>query len=148
MKNTKTSVGKEGFGIWLNTFTYINYSKETFDHKEDIKSSSTFVWVVRTWIFHVSLHGSAVLLLDLGRFFSFLILHTVGRTPWTSDQPVARPLPTQDSTNTEWTQTNIHALNGIRTQDPSVRGREDSSCLRPRGHRVRQYFLYTGIKES
>jgi hypothetical protein len=30
-------------------------------------------------------------LLDLGRFFSFLILHTVGRTPWTGDQPVARP---------------------------------------------------------
>jgi hypothetical protein len=26
-------------------------------------------------------------------FFSFLILYTVGRTPWTGDQPVARPLP-------------------------------------------------------
>jgi hypothetical protein len=26
-------------------------------------------------------------------FFSFLILHTVGRTPWTVDQPVARHLP-------------------------------------------------------
>jgi hypothetical protein len=39
---------------------------------------------------------------DLGRFFSFLILYTVGRTPWTEDQPIARPLPcTQDSTNTE-----------------------------------------------
>jgi hypothetical protein len=31
-------------------------------------------------------------LLDIGRFFSFLILHTIGRTPWTGDQPVARPL--------------------------------------------------------
>jgi hypothetical protein len=31
--------------------------------------------------------------------FSFLILYTVGRTPWTSDQPVARPLPTQDNSN-------------------------------------------------
>jgi hypothetical protein len=32
-----------------------------------------------------------------------LILHlqTVGRTPWTSDQSVARPLLTQDNTNTE-----------------------------------------------
>jgi hypothetical protein len=30
-------------------------------------------------------------LLGLGRFFSFLIFHTVGRTPWTGDQPVARP---------------------------------------------------------
>jgi hypothetical protein len=32
-------------------------------------------------------------LLELGRFFSLLILYTVGRTPWTGDQPVARPLP-------------------------------------------------------
>jgi hypothetical protein len=30
-----------------------------------------------------------------------LHLYTVGRTPWTSDQPVARPLLTQDNTNTE-----------------------------------------------
>jgi hypothetical protein len=34
------------------------------------------------------------LLFGLGRFFSFLILYTVGRTSWTGDQPVARPLPT------------------------------------------------------
>jgi hypothetical protein len=33
-------------------------------------------------------------LLDLGRFFSFLILYEVCRTPWTGDEPVARPLPT------------------------------------------------------
>jgi hypothetical protein len=33
-------------------------------------------------------------LLDLGRFFSFFIVYTVSRTPWTGDQPVARPLPT------------------------------------------------------
>jgi hypothetical protein len=32
---------------------------------------------------------------DLGRFFSFLILCTVRRTPWMRDKPVARPLPTQ-----------------------------------------------------
>jgi hypothetical protein len=30
-----------------------------------------------------------------------LYLWTIGRTPWMSDQPVARPLPTQDNTNTE-----------------------------------------------
>jgi hypothetical protein len=33
-------------------------------------------------------------LLHLGRFFSFLILYTVGRNPWTGDQPVGRPRPT------------------------------------------------------
>jgi hypothetical protein len=40
-------------------------------------------------------------LLALGRFFSFLILYTVGRTPWTGDQPVARHLPTHRTTQTE-----------------------------------------------
>jgi hypothetical protein len=59
--------------------------------------------------------------------------YTDGRTPWTSDQPDTRPLPTQDNTNTEYTQTNINALSRIRTHDPSVRASEDSSCLRPRG---------------
>jgi hypothetical protein len=38
---------------------------------------------------------------DLGRFFSFLILYRVGRTPWTGDQPVARLLPTHRTTRTE-----------------------------------------------
>jgi hypothetical protein len=39
--------------------------------------------------------------LELGRFFSFLILYTVGKTPWTSDQPAARPLPTHRATQTQ-----------------------------------------------
>jgi hypothetical protein len=33
--------------------------------------------------------------------------------------------------------TNIHILSGIRTHDPSVRANEDSSCVRPLGHRDR-----------
>jgi hypothetical protein len=40
-------------------------------------------------------------LLALGRVFSFLVLYTVGRTPWAGDQPFARPLPTHNNTNTE-----------------------------------------------
>jgi hypothetical protein len=39
-------------------------------------------------------------LLDLGHFFSFLILYTVGRASWTEDQPV-RPLPTHRTTQTQ-----------------------------------------------
>jgi hypothetical protein len=35
-------------------------------------------------------------------------------------------------------QIDIHASNGIRNHDPSVRVSEDSSCLRPRGHCDRQ----------
>jgi hypothetical protein len=34
--------------------------------------------------------------------------------------------------------TYIHTLSEIRTDDPSVRACEDSSCFRPRGHRDRQ----------
>jgi hypothetical protein len=64
-------------------------------------------------------------LLRLGRFFSFLYLHTVGRNPWTGDQPVARPLPKHRTT-----QRGINALSGIRTHEPSVRESEGSSRLR------------------
>jgi hypothetical protein len=55
----------------------------------------------------------------------------------TADKPVARPLPTQDNTNTEESHTDIHVLSGIRTDDPNVGVDEDSSFLRPRGHRDR-----------
>jgi hypothetical protein len=33
--------------------------------------------------------------------YHFLNPKTVGRTPWTGDKPVARPLPTQKNANTE-----------------------------------------------
>jgi hypothetical protein len=32
--------------------------------------------------------------------FHFLDIYTVGRIPWMGDQPLSRPLPTQDNTNT------------------------------------------------
>jgi hypothetical protein len=40
-------------------------------------------------------------LLGLRTFFSFLILYTDGRTPWTEDQPVARTLPIRRTTQTQ-----------------------------------------------
>jgi hypothetical protein len=46
------------------------------------------------------IYGSTALL-NLGRFFSFLILYTVGRNPWMGDQPLARPLPTHRTTQTQ-----------------------------------------------
>jgi hypothetical protein len=33
--------------------------------------------------------------------FQFVNLYTVGRTPWTGDQPVAGPLPTHRTTQTQ-----------------------------------------------
>jgi hypothetical protein len=55
------------------------------------------------------IYGSIVLLLDLCHVFSFLILYTVGRIPWTGDQPVARLLPTHRATQTrnKRTQTSV-----------------------------------------
>jgi hypothetical protein len=35
--------------------------------------------------------------------FNFLNIYTVGRTPWTGDQPIARPLPTHRLTQTQTT---------------------------------------------
>jgi hypothetical protein len=86
--------------------------------------------------------------------FNFLILYTGGRTPWTGDRSVARPLCKHRTTQTQSKHIhtpNIHALSGIRTHDSSfrasedsswlrpasVRESEDSSCLRPRGYRDR-----------
>jgi hypothetical protein len=37
--------------------------------------------------------------LGLGYIFSFLVYYTIGRTLLTADQPIVRPLPTQDNTN-------------------------------------------------
>jgi hypothetical protein len=65
--------------------------------------------------------------------------YTDGRTPWTSDQSVARPLPTHRTTRTQNKRIhtrNIHALSGIRTHDPSVRASEDISYLRLRTNRA------------
>jgi hypothetical protein len=42
--------------------------------------------------------------------------------------------------------TDIHASSGIRTHEPSVRAGEDSSCLKPRGHRDRPIFCTVHFK--
>jgi hypothetical protein len=50
---------------------------------------------------------------------------TVGRTPWTGDQLVARPLSIHKHKNAHTTQTlNIHAQSGVRTHGPGVRTSE------------------------
>jgi hypothetical protein len=60
---------------------------------------------------HSFIHSFYSHLLGLGRFFSFLILYTVSRTPCMGDQSVARPLPTHKHRINA--HTNIHALSGI-----------------------------------
>jgi hypothetical protein len=68
-----------------------------------------------------------------GLLFSSAIIFTDGRTPRTSDQLVARPLPKHRTTLTQNKRIhipNIHALSEIRTHDPSVRASEGSPCFR------------------
>jgi hypothetical protein len=81
-------------------------------------------------------NGSTALV-GLGRFlFQFPNLHTGGKTPWTGDQLVARPLPKHSKTH-------IHTIKhpcpqgGIRTRNHGLRAMEDCSWLRPLGYRDR-----------
>jgi hypothetical protein len=72
--------------------------------------------------------------------FQFPDLFTIGRTPWTSNQPVARPLckhRTAQTQNKHIYTPNIYALSGILAHDNRVRTSENSSCLRPLGYRDR-----------
>jgi hypothetical protein len=83
---------------------------------------------------------SYTVLLRCRGFSFFFESYTVGRTPWTSDRPVARPLPKYMTTQTQNKRThtaNIHARNGIRIHDHGLRASEDSSCLTPLGYRDR-----------
>jgi hypothetical protein len=72
-------------------------------------------------------------LLGFGRFFRFLILYTVGRIPWMGISP-SQGIYLQTEQHKHRINTDIHALSGIRTHDPSVRAGEDISCRRQRGH--------------
>jgi membrane glycosyltransferase len=58
--------------------------------------------------------------------FRFLIFYTVGRIPWTGDQPDTRPLP-HAGQQKQIKRTQMHVLSGIRTHDPIVREVEDIS---------------------
>jgi hypothetical protein len=51
----------------------------------------------------------------------------------------------QNNTNKEQTHTDIHALSGIPTHNPTVRASEDVSCLRPRGHYDRHFSENSSI---
>jgi hypothetical protein len=82
----------------INFFLGIYHRQVRFSPRILLLSPSLFLWLYSP--------------LDLGRFFNFLILYIVGRTPWTGDQPVARPLPTHRTTQTQ--------NKGIQTSMPVV----------------------------
>jgi hypothetical protein len=88
---------------------------------------------------------SLLLYWSIGLIFQFFYHFTDGRTPWTGEQLVAKPLPkhrTIQTQNKHIHTPNIHALCGIRTHDPGFRASEDSTCLtrRPLGYRDRHEY--------
>jgi hypothetical protein len=92
------------FSTFCNALGYENQNELATDyfHRQRLSNSMThslFIFGKLAVAYHC-LPLWLYSLLDLGRFFSFLILYTVGRTLWTGDQPVVRPLPTHNNTNT------------------------------------------------
>jgi hypothetical protein len=95
--------------------------------------SSVFAWINKCFknlsmllLSSSSWSSSYSPLSGFDHLFSFLILYTVSWTPRMQDQPVARALPHRINTKAH-----IHALSGIWTHNPSIRGGAASSCLRP-----------------
>jgi hypothetical protein len=86
----------------------------------------------------ICLYSSMALqpLLDPGLFFSFaIVFYTDGRTIGRGiSQSQSRYLHIGQHKHRINAHTDIHALSGIRTHDPSVRASKDSSCLRLYGH--------------
>jgi hypothetical protein len=108
--------------------------------------SFCFSLVAYFQIIHFSfIHSSMALqpLLGLGLFFSSVIFFTqsIGLLGGVISPSQGRYLYTEQHRHRINPQTDIHALNGIRTHDPSVRASEDSSCLRSRGHRDRHFQI-------
>jgi hypothetical protein len=71
---------------------------------------------------------------------------TDDRTPWASDQLVARPLPKLRTTQTQ--NKHIHVLNihaGIRNHHPGFRASEDNSCLRLLGYHDQQHTFLVAL---
>jgi hypothetical protein len=75
--------------------------------------------------FHFSLLYGSTALLGLGCFFSFLIYTQSVGLLGRRISPSQGAAYTQNDTNTEETNTDIHALSEIVTNDPSVRADED-----------------------
>jgi hypothetical protein len=86
---------------------------------------------------HLFSHWLFQLIQGPGLLFSSVSFFTDDTTPWTSDQPIIRPLPKHTKTQTQNKRihtSNIHALSGIRTNNPNMRASEERSCFRLPGY--------------
>jgi hypothetical protein len=80
----------------------------------------------------------------LAPFFQFLILCTVGRTPWKGINLSQGLYLHTEHHKHRIKHKDIHVLS--RTHERSVPAGEDGSCLRPRGHSDRQHGHHKFIK--
>jgi hypothetical protein len=80
-------------------------------------------------------------LLQFRNFF----IHSVGLLGRVISSSQGRYLHTGQHKQRINAHTNIHALSGIRIQDPSFRAGKDRSCLRLRGHCGRRWKEDVGI---
>jgi hypothetical protein len=89
-----------------------------------------------------SFFNGSTTLVGLGRFlFQFPNLYTGGRTPWTGDQLVARPLPKHTKTKILYTPLNIHAPKA--GFEPEITASERSKTV----HALDRSAIATGLGE-
>jgi hypothetical protein len=69
-------------------------------HSPGFRTEKVHFFILLKCFLYLSIYGSAALFWTLA-LFQFLNLYTVGRTPWTGDQPVAKPLLTHRTTQTQ-----------------------------------------------
>jgi hypothetical protein len=77
------------------------------------------------------------------------LCYTDGKTPWTGDQLVARPLPTHRTTQTQNKRTNRHPFLNSNSRSQHSNERRQL-CLRPRGHcnRHEEYYVASSLARS
>jgi hypothetical protein len=130
-------------GHWLSCHVLREFL-QTLQERGGIVPQSRH-WLLLSKFFHSSSASSSFSSTPVAptwkRFLALQFLNmTIGRIPWTGDQPVARLLPKTNRINTD-----IHALSAIRTYDANIRVGEDISCLRPRGHCDRLFPVYCSL---
>jgi hypothetical protein len=78
---------------WANSCTFCRNLEKVLATWNQTTQDTCIGFIVLLWLYSP--------LLGLGRCFRFLILYTVDITLWMGDQPVARPLPTHRTTQTQ-----------------------------------------------
>jgi len=94
----------------------------------------SYLYLIREILSFVSKFRPCGLLRFRNSFWNQESFKHLGRTPWRGNRPIAWPLTTQDSITQRRNRLYVHALNGVRTHDPSVQAVQDHTRLRRRGH--------------